>query len=156
MVTMVKLANYNIPQHTGAGLGIMNSNKNSNNNNRTSDVGVIIQYQSDLLMLDRSSDSESILISFNFTCDVVNDLSSSNFFIFDIFIFFHSPRSLILACSLLIAPSSLSLLPPHLSFFRVLNHFKYIKIRFSPILTKALPTDHWTNRWPLKEMQGRI
>ena len=61
------------------------------------------------------------------------------------FSFFHSLRR----SFPLVAPSSLSFLPPRPSFFLVqhcLNHLQSVKDHFSSILTKALPTDRRTDR----------
>ena len=97
-----------------------------------------------------------------------NDASFSNFFcIFKAtFSYFHShcpsfqpvppstpPSSLSLLpphpSFLLVPPSSSSLLPPCPSIFlvqRYLNHSESIKVHFSSILSKALPTDRRTNQ----------
>ena len=48
-----------------------------------------------------------------------------------------------------VPPSSPSLPPPHPSFFLIqhgLNHLESVKVHFSSILTKALPTNRPTNR----------
>ena len=50
---------------------------------------------------------------------------------------------------LLVSPSSSSLLPPGPSFFLIQhcpNHLASVKVHFSSILTKALPTNGPTNR----------
>ena len=64
-----------------------------------------------------------------------------------------------------VPPSSSSLLPPRPSSFLVqhcLNHSEYVKVHFSSILTKALPTDGPTDRRtdqrtrPLIEMRTHL
>ncbi len=92
-----------------------------------------------------------------------NDASFSNFFcIFKAtFSYFHSHCP----SFLLVPPSSSSLLPPRSSIFLVqhcLNHSESVKVHFSLILTKALPTDRRTNQptnqrtRPLIEMRTHL
>merc|ERR1739848_405076 len=77
-----------------------------------------------------------------------NDASFSDFFIFHFFAtfsFFHSPRPLFL----LVSPSSSFLLPPRPSFLLIqhcLNHLESVKVHFSSISTRALPTDGRTDQ----------